>query len=48
VNTNLTRHGQAAALVIRGNPEAFQLNLDEIAAEAREDAEVVAHLVYKG
>jgi 3-oxoacyl-[acyl-carrier-protein] synthase II len=48
VSTNLTRHGQAAALVVRGNPEAFRPNAEQIAAEAHEDAEVVAHLLYKG
>jgi 3-oxoacyl-[acyl-carrier-protein] synthase II len=48
VNTNLTRHGQAAALVVQGNPSAFSPGVAEIEAEARDDAEVVAHLVHKG
>ncbi len=46
LNTNLTRHGQAAALVIQGQPaEADSSNsLDE----AREEASMVAHLIHKG
>ncbi len=46
VNTNLTRHGQAAALVVRGNPTVPTAG--EIAAEAKTDADIVAHLVHKG
>lgn len=46
VNTNLTRHGQAAALVVAGNPTAPTAG--EIAAEAETDADIVAHLVHKG
>jgi 3-oxoacyl-[acyl-carrier-protein] synthase II len=46
LNTNLTRHGQAAALVVRGNP--VRVTQGEIEAEAKDDAEMVAHLVHKG
>lgn len=46
LNTNLTRHGQAAALVVQGHPAVPSTG--ELAEEAKTDAEIVAHLVHKG
>lgn len=46
LSTNLTRHGQAAALVVQGQPAAPEPS--DSLDEARAEASMIAHLVHKG